>query len=254
MIYYCEYCYNLDECERKILDYMWDNEYKNFESNLSDKIDMLEDDYNFETFEKHLNEHILGSLVALLVKCEPVENARLARDIYNDVTCCAYVETQEELKEYAKKTQPTTVETVETVDCAFGNCCERLYNRGPLDEWWTKYICRFCDGDGTLRECKTVERVPTDLLEQIKERREKCYHIYECGCDKMLCVECVRAIEDQEERGYDWMDCGSEDCKNYYNNRNDNCNCDGLDCRYCNDENYKKMVFEEVCIYGGKVI
>jgi len=103
MIYYCQY--NMDECERKILDYMWDNEYKHFENNLSDRNDFLEDDYTFETFEKDLNEHILGSLVALLVKADPKYNASLARDIYNDVTCCAYVETQEELKQYATKTK-----------------------------------------------------------------------------------------------------------------------------------------------------
>ena len=30
------------------------------------------------------------------------------------------------------------------IECAFGYCCERLYNRGPLPDWESKWICEAC--------------------------------------------------------------------------------------------------------------
>lgn len=30
------------------------------------------------------------------------------------------------------------------VECAFGYCCEKLYNRGPLPDWESKWICEAC--------------------------------------------------------------------------------------------------------------
>ena len=54
-----------------------------------------------------------------------------------------------------------------------------------------------------------------------------CGHKYECGCDKQTCMEM-----DNEE--CDDGLCMNEYCKHYYDHRNDNCNCRGTDCPYCN--------------------
>jgi hypothetical protein len=65
-----------------------------------------------------------------------------------------------------------------------------------------------------------------------------CEHKYECGCDKTYCGDCLIAIEnenDGDETLYSDM-CDAECCKQYYKYRNDNCNCDGLDCGFCNPQ------------------
>ncbi len=51
---------------------------------------------------------------------------------------------------------------------------------------------------------------------------KNCGHRWECGCDKPICEECEGPL---------W--CNVEGCKNYYTFRNDNCNCNGPDCYYC---------------------
>jgi hypothetical protein len=56
-----------------------------------------------------------------------------------------------------------------------------------------------------------------------------CGHKYECGCDKVYCQDCVIAIETDD---LEW--CDNENCKHYYSYRNDNCNCNGLECGFCN--------------------
>ena len=54
-----------------------------------------------------------------------------------------------------------------------------------------------------------------------------CLHKYECGCDKQTCME----MDGEECDTF----CGNEYCKHYYDKRNDNCNCNGNDCPYCNN-------------------
>ena len=51
-----------------------------------------------------------------------------------------------------------------------------------------------------------------------------CNHFWECGCDKTVCEKCV---------DLDGEMCMVDECKNYYKYRNDNCNCNGQDCPYC---------------------
>jgi len=52
----------------------------------------------------------------------------------------------------------------------------------------------------------------------------KCDHLFECGCDKKTCMEIHgEPCEDSL--------CDDEECKEYYDYRNDNCNCGG--CGYC---------------------
>ena len=36
---------------------------------------------------------------------------------------------------------------VKKIDCAFGYCCERLYNRGCLEGWEDKWNCGFCKNE-----------------------------------------------------------------------------------------------------------
>ena len=60
--------------------------------------------------------------------------------------------------------------------------------------------------------------------------KKYCSHKYECGCNKNLCEECDS----------DWEMCENEDCRNYYNFRNDNCNCMSRDCPYCEEKRINK--------------
>jgi len=30
------------------------------------------------------------------------------------------------------------------IECAYGYCSEKLYNREPLDNWWNLWICDEC--------------------------------------------------------------------------------------------------------------
>lgn len=65
---------------------------------------------------------------------------------------------------------------------------------------------------------------------------KNCDHKYECGCDRIYCEDC--AIKNETD---DLDFCDDESCKHYYSYRNDNCNCDGYDCGYCNpsyEDNY----------------
>ena len=60
------------------------------------------------------------------------------------------------------------------------------------------------------------------------QTNKTCGHKYECGCGKPTCMEL------EEEECNDMGLCSNEDCKHYYDHRNDNCNCNGTDCLYCN--------------------
>lgn len=69
-----------------------------------------------------------------------------------------------------------------------------------------------------------------------------CNHKYECGCEKQICLNCVLAKDDF---------CENEDCKCYYEHRNDKCDCDGDCCGYCNpkeeEEEERECVWCEKC-------
>ena len=65
-----------------------------------------------------------------------------------------------------------------------------------------------------------------------------CDHKYECGCDKQYCAVCVEIhieedMDDDDKKRNSYM-CEDESCRHYYAHRNDNCDCDGRDCGYCN--------------------
>ena len=76
----------------------------------------------------------------------------------------------------------------------------------------------------------------------MKENKIYCNHIWECGCNKNNCEECLNhceddfgICEDEECEKICCIDmCEDEDCKCYYKYRNDNCNCSDSDCPYCN--------------------
>jgi len=69
-------------------------------------------------------------------------------------------------------------------------------------------LCGFCNDD--------QETTPTE---------KECGHFWECGCDKEICQDCIEDIEE------DIIMCDNEDCKMYYEYRNDNCDCNS--CHYC---------------------
>ena len=67
---------------------------------------------------------------------------------------------------------------------------------------------------------------------------KNCDHKYECGCDKQYCAVCVEqhieeAMDDDEKKRNSYL-CEDESCRHYYAHRNDNCDCDGRDCGFCN--------------------
>jgi len=61
-----------------------------------------------------------------------------------------------------------------------------------------------------------------------------CEHIYECGCEKDICEWCVENYDYENDEG---EPCDDENCHMYYENRNDNCDCHGARCPYCNARN-----------------
>lgn len=56
--------------------------------------------------------------------------------------------------------------------------------------------------------------------------KKDCGHHWECGCDKIWCEECLLDGENKF--------CEDESCCGFYWFRNDNCDCDGFKCGYCN--------------------
>ena len=67
---------------------------------------------------------------------------------------------------------------------------------------------------------------------------KNCDHKYECGCDRQYCAVCVEqhieeAMDDDEKKRNSYL-CEDESCRHYYAHRNDNCDCDGRDCGFCN--------------------
>lgn len=62
---------------------------------------------------------------------------------------------------------------------------------------------------------------------------KECGHKWECGCDKEICDNCKEIAEnDDEYMEYDEF-CEDENCKTYYYNRKDNCDCCDRGCPYC---------------------
>ena len=61
---------------------------------------------------------------------------------------------------------------------------------------------------------------------QKKPPQKKCGHKWECGCDKEVCEWCLENEDDTH-------DCEDENCKSYYEFRNDNCDCFTRECPYC---------------------
>ena len=140
-----------------------------------------------------------------------------------------------------EKTEEENEDMGEMITCAgcdlnFCDLCEELTT---FDEDWhngilmnDKYWCEAC------YEEEEEER------NFAKSSQNKCEHKYECGCEKSICDECREQLKEndvpKEEWGtYDDMDCECEGCKFYYTSRNDNCNCGGRDCGYC-EERYNK--------------
>ena len=100
-----------------------------------------------------------------------------------------------------------------------------------LDKEQTKCETDKCDMVGLCNEDKCY-------WESEEKTVNDCLHKYECGCDKQTCMEM-----DGEE--WDCTDtlCGNEYCKHYYDKRNDNCNCNGNDCPYCNNEKEDEILY-----------
>ena len=78
------------------------------------------------------------------------------------------------------------------------------------------------------------------------QKVKKCGHKHKCGCKKKICERCRDIIAEENIEKEDWkdLDCDGEDCKLYYTHRNDNCNCGGRDCGYCEarEEEEEKVV------------
>ncbi len=147
MIYYC--IQNLDQHECKILEYMWKNEYSHFQNSLSELYEDLTD-VEFEIFVNILTEHILGSLVALLIKGN-IDHKDIVKNIYNDICFNADAEQEEEEEE-----EIDTSKLIFPKDITDAKICEEC---GEYDEscgWasneketYFTYCCRFCDVDGS---------------------------------------------------------------------------------------------------------
>ena len=103
-------------------------------------------------------------------------------------------------------------------------CCEQCQSTNNVSNYWWNETANekwvLCE------ECGINEE-----QEKCNDETKNCGHKYECGCDKTYCEDCLVAIENDE-----LGDCDAECCKQYYTYRNDNCNCDGWDCGFCNPQ------------------
>ena len=111
-----------------------------------------------------------------------------------------------------------------------------LQHMGEDGTDWKEKFDRVCETD----KCDMVGLCNEDKCYWESEEKtvNDCLHKYECGCDKQTCMEM-----DGEE--WDCTDtlCGNEYCKHYYDKRNDNCNCNGNDCPYCNNEKEDQILY-----------
>jgi hypothetical protein len=69
---------------------------------------------------------------------------------------------------------------------------------------------------------------PKEIKKKVCREKINCGHIYECGCNKNYCEDCLIAIDNDEI-----IYCDDETCKHYYSYRNDNCNCRDNFCGFC---------------------
>ena len=85
-----------------------------------------------------------------------------------------------------------------------------------------------------LREeiVKLKEEVKGLTLGADDEAVKPCGHKFPCGCGRETCKEMHGDDCQDDEDGFQW--CEDEECKHYYDHRNDNCDCGGRDCCYCN--------------------
>ena len=110
------------------------------------------------------------------------------------------------------------------------NECEKCdwksykYSTVPCETLGDGYYCDDCVKKYCGYKCRECKQLNTD--EDEEKTVNDCLHKYECGCDKQTCME-MDGIE------CDTL-CGNEYCKHYYDHRNDNCDCNGNDCPYCN--------------------
>ena len=90
----------------------------------------------------------------------------------------------------------------------------------------------FCGECGSRQSRKCYEPTDNENIDFFSDEKKSCKHIYECGCDKDYCDSCKEEMgEEDDELNISW--CDDEGCKHYYKNRNDNCNCAGIDCGFC---------------------
>ena len=109
------------------------------------------------------------------------------------------------------------------------------------DEDDLKYSNSEDEDDKTNEKLMTQIGINNKRIEELKEQndrkdaeiarltglltrgRKSCNHIWVCGCDKVICNECI--VNPDEPF------CENESCCRYYENRNDNCSCN--DCEFC---------------------
>ncbi len=65
-----------------------------------------------------------------------------------------------------------------------------------------------------------------------------CEHKWECGCGKKNCLE----MNGEE---CDDIMCDNEECRHYYDHRNDNCDCMDTNCSYCKDSDNEIIYSKE---------
>jgi len=98
-------------------------------------------------------------------------------------------------------------------------------------------------------------KTQTETETETKNLQIKCNHRWECGCGKLSCVE--MGLEDCQDEDVCQELCENEQCRHYYDHRNDNCDCDSKECPYCKEipsrpvkEKANTMVYT-VSAFGG---
>lgn len=85
--------------------------------------------------------------------------------------------------------------------------------------------------DEFITHTELMEKTVPEYQHLIKNIiNQTCKHRWECGCNKTVCIDCIRNYIDDDDEG---DLCENEDCREYYTHRNDNCDCGGRECGYC---------------------
>jgi hypothetical protein len=120
---------------------------------------------------------------------------------------------------------------------------EQLVCENCIDDGADEYQCGMCGNEQVKCENLVYSDFNSDeyeyfsnyfccveCVDEVGEIRRKkvksCGHRWECGCDKQKCNRCVKRNRTR---------CDDEDCKVYYSYRNDNCDCNSIDCGYCDE-------------------